>query len=439
MTELRGKPVFQRLPRRLRRGRVRLGFVLPKLLFLLLGALVLRLFFTLLGQSSFLWERIDTDFFESVLSSELWSSRSTEVLNPNTICLAQSAVLTSLPAYEFRMAADDEFDGEFSPFGIETWGELKNTDAEDASSGEVSETTALGDSVDSISSGDESLQSSDSDSNTENSSSVENDPNVRSVTIIPSSPAGYDYGEGVYIKNETDYSIDVGSYLNRKPKLDLTSDDPVILIIHTHASEAYYPDGEDIYVPTDTERTDDKNYNVVRVGDEITELIEEHGYGVIHIRDIFDYPSYSGSYTRTLKVIESVLEENPTIQIVIDIHRDAMVSASGSTYRTITEIEEEMAAQILLVVGTDEGGLKHPNWRENLTLAVHLQKRLTEDYPLLARPINLRSERFNQHATFGSFILEVGTSSNTLKEALYSARLFASSFCNLLDAIASEQ
>ena len=197
------------------------------------------------------------------------------------------------------MAADDEFDGEFSPFGIETWGELKNTDAEDASSGEVSETTALGDSVDSISSGDESLQSSDSDSNTENSSSVENDPNVRSVTIIPSSPAGYDYGEGVYIKNETDYSIDVGSYLNRKPKLDLTSDDPVILIIPTHASEAYYPDGEDIYVPTDTERTDDKNYNVVRVGDEITELIEEHGYGVIHIRDIFDYPSFGIIYKDT--------------------------------------------------------------------------------------------------------------------------------------------
>ena len=69
-----------------------------------------------------------------------------------------------------------------------------------------------------------------------------------------------------------------------------------------------------------------------------------------------------------------------------------MVSASSSTYRTITEIEEEMAAQILLVVGTDEGGLKHPNWRENLTLAVHLQKRLTEDYPLLAQSICDRSD-----------------------------------------------
>ena len=177
-------------------------------------------------------------------------------------------------------------------------------------------------------------------------------------------------------------------------------------------------------MPTDTERTDDKNYNVVRVGDELAGLIEERGYGVVHIRDIFDYPSYSGSYTRTLKAIEAVLEENPSIQIVIDIHRDAMVSASGATYRTIAEIDGRKAAQILIVVGTDEGGLKHPNWRENLTFAIHLQKRICKDHPLLARPINLRPERFNQHATGGSIILEFGTSSN-IQEALYSAQLFA--------------
>ena len=186
MTELRGKPVFQRLPRRLRRGRVRRVRVAEIAISFAGSACTTPFLHYWARAASFGKDR--HRLFESVLSSELWSSRSTEVLNPNTICLAQSAVLTSLPAYEFRMAADDEFDGEFSPFGIETWGELKNTMQRMLHPVKYPETTALGDSVDSISSGDESLQSSDTDSNTENSSSVENDPNVRSVTIIPSLP-----------------------------------------------------------------------------------------------------------------------------------------------------------------------------------------------------------------------------------------------------------
>lgn len=264
---------------------------------------------------------------------------------------------------------------------------------------------------------------------------VDIDPTIRTITIAPSSPGGYDYGSSVYIKNETSHSIDVDSYLNAKPVIDFAEDKPVVLIVHTHTSEAYYPDDEYSYVPTDVERTEDKNYNMVRIGDSLSALIEARGYSTLHIRDIFDYPSYPGSYTRTLAAIEKAIAENPSIRIVIDVHRDAMVAASGDVYRTVAEIDGEKAAQIMLVVGTNEGGLRHPEWKKNLTFAIHLQKQIADDYPLLMRPINLRKERFNQHATNRSLLVEMGTSGNTLGEALYSTELFAKSLCDLMDSL----
>jgi len=434
MTDLKGRLRLRSIPRRLRYG-IRWN-LLPKLIVVILAAVVLRLFFSILGNSGFIQNNVDTDFFKTVLSAELGSVNGMplSVFSRQSLLSGQSAILTSLPPYEFQIAADDGFDGEFSDF--DTVGSIYTNPPDKANtSGEVDRANDGP-----PSSGNPANEYDDSNDHASDGtkSSVDNDPNVRTVTIIPSSPAGYDYADGVYIKNETSYDIDVEKLLSKKPKLDLDIDNPVILVVHTHASEAYYPEGEDIYEPTDTERTDDKNYNVVRVGDEVVSVLKDRGYEAVHIREIFDYPSYSGSYTRTLKAIEKALEEFPSIRIVLDIHRDAMVAANGSTYRTIAEIDGKNAAQILLVVGTEEGGLKHPNWRDNLTFAVHLQKQLVEDHPLLMRPINLRPERFNQHATSGSLIVEFGTSSNTLQEALYSARLFASSLCNLLDGLAPQ-
>lgn len=432
MTDLKGRLRLRRFPRRLHRGRR--WDLLMKVIFIIVVALILRLFFSLLGKSGFILNNVDADFYKSVLSAELGNSTDEplHVFSRQSLLAGQSAILRSLPSFEFHMAADDEFDGDFSYFETDTW-RGTNASGKSNSSDDESDLTSSN-----TSSSDGSVDEGDTSDPTNNNtkSSVDDDPNIRTVTIIPSSPVGYDYADGVYIKNETSYDIDVGKFLDQKPKVDLDADGPVILVVHTHASEAYYPDGDDIYKPTDTERTDDKNYNVVRVGDEVVSILEDRGYKTVHIRDIFDYPSYSGSYTRTLEAIEDVLKEHPSIQIVLDIHRDAMVAANGSTYRTITEIDNKNAAQILLVVGTNEGGLKHPNWRDNLTLAVHLQKQISEDHPLLVRPINLRPERFNQHATSGSLIVEMGTSSNTLQEALYSAQLFASSLCNMLDELA---
>ena len=90
----------------------------------------------------------------------------------------------------------------------------------------------------------------------------------------------------------------------------------------------------------------------------------------------------------------------------------------------------------MLVVGTAESGLSHPRWQENLHLALHLQERMNRMYPTLARPLSLVPERYNQHLTAGSFILEVGSSGNTLREALTAARLFGEAAGPLLASLA---
>jgi len=268
----------------------------------------------------------------------------------------------------------------------------------------------------------------------ENGEAGSGDPptNIIPVTISPKSESGYDYFGGVYIKNETSMTIDVEKALANQPNLSMSGEGPQVLIIHTHTSEAYTPDEKDNYTPTDTERTEDPNFNMVRVGEAIKEVLEAKGISVIHNTELHDYPSYSGSYTRTLADIEEILKANPTISVVIDVHRDAMITDDGSIYRTVTEIDGTDTAQVMLVMGTGEDGLPHENWKDNLRLAVRIQKKMADTYPTLARPLNLRTERFNQHATNGSMLVEIGTTGNTMQEALAGARLFAECAADVL-------
>ncbi|MCD8189290.1 MAG: stage II sporulation protein P [Clostridiales bacterium] len=219
----------------------------------------------------------------------------------------------------------------------------------------------------------------------------------------------------------------VADYWEEEPSLTLqpASDGPQILIMHTHATEAYTMDGDDVYVESDDIRTTDENYNMIRVGEEMKAVFEEMGFSVIHDTTTYDYPGYSGSYGRSLEGVQSYLEQYPTIQVVLDVHRDALIDSDGTVYAKTTTIDGERVAQVMLVVGTDDGGLTHPNWEDNFTLALKLQGAMLALDDTLPRNIDLRSQRFNQHLTAGSLLVEVGTSGNTLQEALAGARLFA--------------
>jgi len=228
---------------------------------------------------------------------------------------------------------------------------------------------------------------------------------------------------GMRIKNETGYWVDAAQILSDGPGLTLPADEPQILIIHTHASEAYTQSGADRYSPSDLNRTEDTQFNVVRIGDELTEILTEAGLNVVHDRGIYDYPSYTGSYLRTEAAIGQYLESCPGIRVVLDIHRDALGSGDV-VYKTMAEEEGAAASQIMLLVGTDESGLEHPYWRGNLAFAMYLQNAANSAYPTLMRPVSLVSQRYNQQLTPGSLIVEVGSSGNTLREALTAIRLF---------------
>lgn len=242
---------------------------------------------------------------------------------------------------------------------------------------------------------------------------------------------------GLAIKNQTGYQTDMGRMLLNGPGLTFQAGVPQILVIHTHSSEAYTPAGLDKYEASDNSRTEDTRYNIVRVGDELCSVFEQAGLEVIHDRGIYDYPSYTGSYTRSAEAIEKWLTEYPSISMVIDVHRDAL-GENGIVYKTMAEEEGVCASQVMMLIGTDESGLAHSGWRDNLALAVYLQQAVSSAHPTLMRPVQLVPQRYNQHLTPGSMILEVGSSGNTLQEALAGVRLFAESAAPALKALVAE-
>ena len=236
---------------------------------------------------------------------------------------------------------------------------------------------------------------------------------------------GYLSAEDISIQNTTGQAVDVAALAAAPVEISLETGGPQILIMHTHGTEAYTMDGTDIYTPSDTSRTTDPNYNVVRVGEEIAGVLTEMGFSVLHDTSLYDYPAFSGAYDRSKAGVERYLSEYPSLRIVLDVHRDALVGENGETYKTLATVDGVETAQVMLVVGSNDTGLEHPRWKENLTLAIRIQGELNALSPTLARPITIRTNRFNQQLTTGSLLVEVGSHGNTLQEALSAARLFA--------------
>ncbi len=243
-------------------------------------------------------------------------------------------------------------------------------------------------------------------------------------TMVAGTSAKYVTHGNVSVYNHTDYRLDLQALLAAAPTLTADSDGPQILIFHSHATEAYTMDGSDIYEESDSYRTLDTGQNMVRIGAEMTAILEAAGLEVIHDTTLYDYPSYNQAYYRSSDGVAQWLAKYPSIQLVIDVHRDALTAADGTLYKTVAGTVNN-CAQVMLVMGSDAAGQKHPNWRVNLSLAVSLQKAVTDKWATLARPIVLRTSRFNQHQSTGELLLEVGTHGNTLQEAITAARLFA--------------
>ncbi len=239
----------------------------------------------------------------------------------------------------------------------------------------------------------------------------------------------------ILIRNETTYSINVDEMLKAPLTFDMKGDAPKVLIVHTHGTESYSPEGSQSYQADKSDRTLDKSRNVVKVGEAMKQIFEEHGISVIHDTTLHDHPDFNGSYENSRKTVEGYLSKYPSICVVLDVHRDAFIYDDGSKAKFVSEIDGKKAAQLMFVVGTDAGGLNHPNWRENMKLALKLQNHINGKYPTLMRGVNLRTERFNGHATCGSMIIEVGSSGNTLAEAIAGAQYGAGAMADFLNTL----
>lgn len=177
----------------------------------------------------------------------------------------------------------------------------------------------------------------------------------------------------VKIKNQTEYELTT-DILNPNIKIDNKN----ILIFHTHSCESYTSSDKFPYNPTGNYRSTDLNYTVTRVGAELETYLKQYNLNVIHDTSYHDYPAYNGSYTRSLQTVEKILQTTPS-DIIIDLHRDAV--GSRADYAPTVKIGDDYAAQIMFVIGTNDGGLWHPNWNQNLKFAVKVQQKAEEMYP----------------------------------------------------------
>ena len=254
-----------------------------------------------------------------------------------------------------------------------------------------------------------------------------------SPTPTPTPRPAPDFSGELYTRR-TEREPDIAALLAEPLHQKLSIEGPQILIYHTHGTEAYTPCEGWEYTPTDEYRTTESSRNMIAVGEELKAVLEARGFQVVHDTTLCDYPSYTGAYSRSELIIQRYLLEYPSLTILLDVHRDA-IGEGENAVATEWVRPEGSAAQVMLLCGTGEIGLEHPLWEENFKLALWMQGNMNAVSPGLARPIELVGERYNQQYTTGSLLLEVGSTGNTLSEALEAVRAFGESMADTLEAL----
>ena len=230
----------------------------------------------------------------------------------------------------------------------------------------------------------------------------------------------------VKIYNTSGKKYDLSRLLAQPLTWNLRQESPTVLILHTHATESYTKNGES-YQETAAYRTLDENYNMLSIGTRVAQRLEEAGIPVLRDETLHDYPSYNGSYVHARNSLSEILSETPSIQLVLDLHRDASEGIGGQL-RPLVNMEGTTAAQMMLVMGTNFDG-----WEENLALAVKLHTVLERQTEGIMRPINLRGQRFNQDLSPGALLIEMGAAGNTHAEALLAADALAQAIISLAE------
>ena len=239
---------------------------------------------------------------------------------------------------------------------------------------------------------------------------------------------------GLLIKNSSNYSKDrilKEAALPHNIKINL-SDEPQVLIYHTHATEAFDPYGAGFYDTDYSFRSTDNSLNMVAVGDVIAQTLNEYGISTLHSDTLHDNPLYNGAYSRSAQTINAYLKEYPSIKVILDVHRDAMQDSSGALVKPVVSVNGEDVAQIMIISTCDSGSGKDPSFFENLRFAAELQRTLEADYPGITRPTMFCDRNYNQELSPGALLIEIGAHGNTLDEAKRSAELLAKTLVKVL-------
>lgn len=229
------------------------------------------------------------------------------------------------------------------------------------------------------------------------------------------------------------YNLDIENLLEQKAELSIKDiSKPSILIYHSHTTESYTLLDVGYYTESTDLKTKDTGLNMVRVGDEICKVLESKGFNVIHDREIHDL-SYNEAYDSSRKSMSEYLEQYPSIEITIDVHRDSITYKDGTKVKPTAEINGKKAARMMIISGCEYGRVKNfPDWEYNLRFSTAVTDKINELYPGLMRPILFSERKYNMDLTKNSFLLEIGTDGNTLDEACYSGRLFANALSDML-------
>lgn len=229
---------------------------------------------------------------------------------------------------------------------------------------------------------------------------------------------------GGQVRNSTFWSNDDLLAESRiMPELPLKTDgSPMVLIYHTHTTESYVPEKTGRYDESFNFRTTEPDSNMVTVGDAIAEQLAAAGIGVIHAREIHDFPVWTGSYHNSAETVRQILAEYPSVCIALDIHRDA-ISDGKTVIAPVAEIDGRQSAQIMIISGCDDGTMGMPDYRRNFHFASRLQETAETMFPGLTRPILFDYRKYNQDLTAGSLLIEVGSQGNTIEEARYAGTL----------------
>ena len=218
--------------------------------------------------------------------------------------------------------------------------------------------------------------------------------------------------------------LDVHKLLDVDMSVDTMTDGPVILIYHTHSQEGY----------CDSEIGEEKK-SVIGLGDELKNLLEREGFTVLHHKGTYDVGDRDHAYSNAAPALEQLLEDYPSIQVVIDLHRDGV----PETTHLVTDVNGKKTAQIMFFNGlsrtTTQGNLvrlPNPYIEENLALSFQLELTAKEYYPNFCRRTYLKGYRYNMHMCPKSILVEVGAQTNTYQEAENAMEPLADILCKVL-------